>query len=96
MPGYVHLFRLGADVANSSAPVSQYQLTYNNGGNSFVRVFDAAGLEEFIRSNLGITAPAADKALADLRAGHPVTIADVEIPEREAATLGLEQMPSDY
>ncbi len=96
MSGYVHMFRLGSEVEKSGRAVPQFQLTYTAGGNSFVRVFEPAGLEEFIRSNLGITAAAADKAMADLRAGQPVTINDVEIPEHQTAAMGLEQLPSDY
>ncbi|MGI9100940.1 MAG: hypothetical protein ACR2IF_00720 [Terriglobales bacterium] len=94
MPGYVHIFRLGSEPHNGGqAP--RYQLNYTVGGNSYVRVFDPGGLDEFLRSNVGVTAEASDSVLQQLQRDGRATIAEVEIRESEAPAMGLEQLPSD-
>ena len=95
MPGFVHIFLLGSE-QRGGRPVPQFQLTYNTGGNSYVRVFDEEGLDEFLHSHAGVEGELADKAIEELRRAGNTTIADVDIKDYEAPGLGLEQLPSDY
>ncbi len=95
MSGFIHIFLLGPEQQRSGRRVPQFQLTYNTGGNSYVRVFDEKGLDEFLRSHAGMRGEAADEAIEELRRARKTTIADVEIKDYEAPALGLEQLPSD-
>jgi hypothetical protein len=96
MAGFVHIFRLGAEQQQHGRAVPQYQLNYNVGGNTYVRVFDEHGLSEFLHSDIGLLATAADGALEELHRAGTATITDVKIKDFEAPALGLEQLPSDY
>ncbi len=93
MPGYLHIFRLPEAVNDRQA--TRYQLNYTVGGNSYVRVFNPEGLDEFLRSNVGVAPEAAEEALRQLRCDGRTTIAEVDIRESEAPAMGLEQLPSD-
>lgn len=97
MPGFAHIFLVGSEESQSSARrVPQYQFTYNTGGNSYVRVFDEKGLEEFLRSEAGVLGEVAGKAIEELRRAGSTTITGVDIKDHEAPGLGLQQLPSDY
>ncbi len=96
MPGYAHLFRLGAREATHGTSVTEYQFTYNGGGDSWARTFDdEASLAKFLRSNVGLTHARTDQVLTELQRSGKITIAEVDIPENQAPAIGLEQMPSD-
>lgn len=96
MPGFAHIFLLGAEPQKYGKIVPQYQFNYTMGGNSYVRVFDEKGLEQFLGSEIGMTPEMVDKAMQELRQLGKTTIAHVEIPEHQAPALGLQQLPADY
>lgn len=96
MPGYAHLVRLGVREATYGRTIGEYQFTYNSAGKSWVRTFDdEASLAEFLLSDVAIPQDIAGPAMSDLERIGNTTIANVEIPETEAAAMGLEQLPSE-
>jgi hypothetical protein len=95
MAGYIHIFRSNAATGTYGIGYPEYQLTYNTGTSSWARVFDEASLEEFLLSNLGLAEDTAGAVMDRARLHGNVTIADVDIPENEAGTMGMRQMPSD-
>jgi len=88
MPGSLHIFRLKAD------PL-QYQVNYNLGANSWVQVFDAAGLDEFLRHATALPVSEVDSMLDELRSRGRTTEANVDIPEMHLGEMGFAESPSD-
>jgi hypothetical protein len=97
MPGFVHIFRLGAREGTYGRTVGEYQFTYNAAGKSWTRTFDdEASLIEFLRSDVALLVDVTTKAVDEVRRVGNTTIADVDIRESEAPAMGLEQLPTDY
>jgi hypothetical protein len=88
MPGTLHIFRLKPD------PL-QYQANINVGANSWVRVFDAPGLDEFLRHSWALPESEVEAMLGELRASGRTTEALVDIPESHLAEMGFAESPSD-
>ena len=88
MPGTLHVFRLKAD------PL-QYQVNYNLGANTWVQVFDGAGLEEFLRHSAALSAEETKAMLDELRADGRTTEANVDIGEMHLGEMGFAESPSD-
>jgi hypothetical protein len=88
MPGTLHIFRLKAD------PL-QYQVNYNLGANSWVRVVDPVGLEEFLRHSSALPVSEVDAMLDELRSQGHTTEAKVDIPEMHLGEMGFAESPSD-
>ena len=98
MPGILHIFRVGEERDKYQEPVPGYQLNYDPGdGNSYARTFTGREpLAEFLAARAHLPQETVEIALRSLdNAGH-VNIPDVEIPEHEAAAIGLEELPSDF
>ncbi len=94
MPGRLHIFQLGTH-KGKYGEIRDYQVNYNNAGNTWTATLDEDKLKEFLAHNAVVEKDAADRALAELhRSGH-TTLADIEIPESEAGAMGLIQQPSD-
>jgi len=88
MPGTLHIFRLKPD------PL-QYQAIINVGANSWVRVFDAPGLDEFLRHSWALPGSEVEAMLGELRASGRTTEALIDIPESHLAEMGFAESPSD-
>jgi len=88
MPGTLHIFRLNPD------PL-QYQVNYNLGANSWVQVFDAAGLEEFLLHSSALPLSEVDALLRELRASGHTTEAKVDLSESHLTEMGFAESPSD-
>jgi hypothetical protein len=88
MAGTLHIFRLKPD------PL-QYQANINVGANSWVRVFDAPGLDEFLRHSWALPESEVEAMLGELRASGRTTEALVDIPESQLAEMGFAESPSD-
>ena len=88
MPGTLHIFRLKPD------PL-QYQANINIGASSWVRVFDARGLDEFLRHTWGLPESETEAMLGELRAIGRTTEALVDIQESQLSEMGFAQSPSD-
>ncbi len=88
MPGTLHIFRLKTD------PL-QYQVDYNLGDRSYMQVFDAAGVEEFLRHNTPLPAGEANSLLDELRFSGHTSESVVELPESHLAVMGFTESPSD-
>ena len=98
MPGVLHIFRLGDERAQHRDTVSEYQVSYSVGdGNSYARTFAGReSLSEFLASKALIPEQSLGAALRELDSTGHLTITEVEIPEHEAAAIGLEELPSDF
>ncbi len=96
MPGFAHIFRLGQQTGTYGKTIFEYQLNYTIAGDTYARVFEDAELEQFLRSNLGLTPEAVETTLRDLRELGKATVAGVDIPSHELPAMGLQQVPSDY
>ncbi len=88
MAGTLHIFRLKPDPP-------QYQVNINLGANSWVRVFDADGLDEFLRHTWGLPESEVEAMLGELRATGHTTEALVDIPEAHLGEMGFAESPSD-
>ncbi len=88
MPGTLHIFRLRAD------PL-QYQVNYNLGANSYVQVFDPAGLDEFLRHSSSLPISEVEAMQEELRTSGHTTEARVDLPESHLGELGFAESPSD-
>ncbi len=88
MPGTLHIFRLKPD------PL-QYQVNINLGANSWVRVFDSHGLDEFLRHSWALPESEIDAMLQELRSSGHTTEALVDIPEAHLGEMGFAETPSD-
>jgi hypothetical protein len=89
MPGTLHIFRLKPD------PL-QYQVNYNLGANtSWVQVFDAAGLEEFLLHSSALPVSEVEALLKEVRSSGHTTEANVDLPEAHLGEMGFAKSPSD-
>ncbi len=88
MSGTLHIFRLKAE------PL-QYQVNYNLGVHSWVKVFDAPGLDEFLRHSWGLPDSELDAMLGELRTVGHTAEALVDMPESHLAEMGFAESPSE-
>ncbi len=96
MPGYAHIIRVGLRDGTYGGTVGEYQFTYTEGSNSWVRTFDGeSSLAEFLASDIGVPGQVVDSTIDQLRREGNVTLADIDIRDSEAPAMGLEQLPSD-
>lgn len=98
MPGILHIFRIGEEVSKHQETVPECQVNYVVAeGNSYARTFTGrAPLAEFLAHSALVPENLAEQALRELDRIGDVTISEVEIPEHEAAAIGLEELPSDF
>ena len=98
MPGILHVFRVGEGRDRHHQPVPEFQLNYvPSDGNTYARIVSGREpLAEFLAATAHVPQPDVDNALQALDTAGHVTIPDVEIPEHEAAAIGLEELPSDF
>ena len=98
MPGILHIFRIGEEVSKHQETVPEYQVNYVVAeGHSYARTFTGrAPLAEFLAHSALVPENLAEQALRELDRIGDVTISEVEIPEHEAAAIGLEELPSDF
>jgi len=88
MPGTLHVFRLKA------GPL-QYQVNYNLAARSYVRVFDPAGLDEFLRHSSSLPTSEVEAMLEELHSSGHTTEAMVDLPESHLGEMGFAKSPSD-
>jgi hypothetical protein len=88
MSGTLHIFRLKADPP-------QYQVNYNLGANSWVQVFEPAGLEEFLHHSAALPADEVAAILDELRSKGSTTEANVNLGESHLGEMGFAESPSD-
>ena len=88
MPGTLHIFRLKTD------PL-QYQANYNLRATSYVQVFDAAGIEEFLLHSSSLPVSEVNALLDELRSSGHTTEAIVDLPETHLGEMGFAASPSD-
>ena len=88
MSGKLHIFRLKTD------PL-QYQANYNLGTRSYMQVFDAPRMEEFLRHNTSLPDGEVNTMLDDLRSSGHTTEAIVDLSETHLAVMGFTETPSD-
>jgi len=88
MPGTLHIFRLKSD------PL-QYQANYNLGANTWVQVFDAAGVEEFLLHSSSLPLSEVNALLKELRSSGHTTEASVDLAESHLGEMGFAESPSD-
>lgn len=88
MPGTLHIFRRKPD------PL-EYQVNYNLGVNTWVKVLDARGLDEFLRHSWGLPDSEISAMLDELRSTGRTTEAFVDMGESHLAEMGFAESPSD-
>jgi hypothetical protein len=92
MSGTLHVFR--RSVVNGNA---HYQVNYTTTSSSYARVFDTdAGLTDFLIESGSLEEGDVNAFWDALAANGSATVTDVDIPEGEAAMMGLKQTPSEY
>ena len=90
-------FLAGAEAAKHHKAVPEYQVSYSVAdGNSYARTFTRSeSLAEFLASTALVPENSLEQMLRELDTAGYVTITEVDIPEHEAAAIGLEELPSD-
>jgi len=89
MPGTLHIFRLKSD------PL-QYQVNYTlDATSTWVQVFAAAGLEEFLLHSSALPVSEVDALLQEVRSTGHTTKAKVDLPEAHLGEMGFAKSPSD-
>ena len=93
--GRLHIFEIGRDKDRYGATVREYQVNYNDGGNTFSGVMPEEKLRDFLLSKAALTPEALDRSFTELQSSGRTTVAGVELGENDAAAIGLLQEPSD-
>ena len=88
MAGTLHIFK------RHENPL-EYQTSYNVGAVSWAKVFDPAGLDEFLRLATRLSPPSVEALLTDLRDQSHASKAPVEIRESQLVAMGFTELPSD-
>lgn len=88
MPGTLHIFRLKPEPP-------QYQVNFNIGAHSYVQVFEAERLEEFLRLGAALPDEEIQDMMAELRKDGHTTEANVDIGESHLGEMGFAESPSD-
>ena len=98
MAGILHIFRVGEEAAKHHETIPEYQVNYSVAdGNSYARTFTGRQpLAEFLAGSALVPETSVHQTMHELDTSGHVTITDVEIPEHEAAAIGLEELPSDF
>jgi hypothetical protein len=86
---------VGSATDSAGISVPHYQFTYNDGDNSYARIFDEARLVEFLREDLGVYPDILNAALTELRSSGNTILPDLEIAQQDAAAMGLQQVATD-
>jgi hypothetical protein len=96
MAGYLKITRLSSKTGTYDRTVTDYQVNYTVGGVTYAVAWDDARLEEFLRKKVPLSAAEAVEIMAQLERSGRATIGDVNIPETEASSMGMEMIPDDF
>lgn len=93
--GRLHIFEVAKATGTYGETVHQYQVSYNDAGNTYSGLMEEEKLENFLRTKLGLSPEEVGRIMAELHASRNITLEEVDLPENEAGALGLVQEPSD-
>ncbi len=93
--GRLHIFEVGIGTGTYGATIHQYQVSYNDAGNTFSGLMEEEKLKDFLHTKIGVSPEEVERTIAELRSSGHVTLGDVDLPENEAGAVGLQQEPSD-
>lgn len=88
MSGTLHIFRLKPD------PL-QYQVNYNLGVHTWVKVVDTDGLDELLRHSWGLPDSEIGAMIDELKTAGHTTEAFIDVGEAHLAEMGFAESPSD-
>lgn len=93
--GRLHIFEVGKATGTYGETVHQYQVSYNDAGNTFSGLMEEDKLKDFLHTKVRISPEEVERTLAELHRSRHTTLAEIDLPENEAGALGLVQEPSD-
>ncbi len=93
--GRLHIFEVGRATGTYGATVHQYQVSYNDAGNTYSGLMEEEKLKDFLHTKIGVSPEEVERSIADLHSSGSITFGEVDLPENEAGALGLMQEPSD-
>ena len=93
--GRLHIFEIGRDKGRHGDIIREYQVNYNDAGNTFSGIMPEEKLRDFLLSKAALNPEALDCSFAELHSSGRTTVAGVELGENDAAAIGLLQEPSD-
>ncbi len=96
MAGYIHITRLNNRTGTDNRPAVEYQVNYVSPSKSFAIAFDEVDLASFLTHKVPLDEVETAKILAQLQDFGHANIGDVDIPEAEASSMGMEQLPDDF
>lgn len=96
IPGYANIFLTGEHEDQYGKKIHDYQFNYVLGGSSFARTLNEEKPHRFLASELGLAEDDLERVMRDLSDARHTVIRELDIPEQETRTLGLEQATSDF
>ncbi len=93
--GRLNIFGVGQRRGRYGEIIREYQLNFNDAGNTFSGTMDEEKLREFLVTKMAIPGTIAERTLEELNVSGKSTLSDLDIPEVELGALGLVQEPSD-
>ncbi len=93
--GRLHIFEVGKHKGKYGDTIREYQLNYNDAGNTFSGTMDEEKLKELLATKLLPIGTEVESTIEELRASGNSTLTEIDIPESELGALGLVQEPSD-
>jgi hypothetical protein len=96
MAGYIHITRLSRRTGTDDRSHFEYQVNYVTAGVTYAVAFGEEELAHFLQSKVPLNEVQTAKVLSDLQNTGNANIGDVDIPENEASSIGMEQLPDDF
>jgi hypothetical protein len=95
MAGYLHITRLKSRTGTDSRVDVEYQVNYVIASKNYAIAFDEPELAMFLQHKVPLDDVETARILADLEVIGHANIGDVDIPEAEATSMGMEVLPDD-
>ena len=96
MAGYIHITRLSARTGTDGIPADIYQVNYSVSGVNYAVAWNELELTEFLRRKVPLDNVEFDNVMTRLHQTGHANIGEVDIPEAEATSMGMEMLPDDF
>ncbi len=95
MSGYIHIIRLSTRTGTHDVTITDYQVNYVDRGQTYAVAWDEERLVDFLRARVPLDEVEIGRVLDDLHTTGRSTIGDVDIPGKEATSMGMQFISED-